>query len=284
MKRALAAAAEARAHRRRRLTVVFGPLAVVALAITALVGFKMATGSGPTSGAQAATPEVGVVRAVTNVPAATLDAIGAGTSTTLPTRITGEPLTANGKPRVLYIGAEYCPFCAVERWPVVVALSRFGSWAGLKQTTSAGAPEVYPDTATLTFHGTTFTSDYLEFDGIETQTNQVVNGEFTPLDKLGAKDAAVMARHDPSGGIPFIDLGGGWVITGATYKPDVLVGKTHQDIASSLADPNSKIAKGVDGAANVITVALCTVTKGQPVAVCTSPGVVAAREVLSRAG
>jgi len=32
---------------------------------------------------------------------------------------------------VVYIGAEYCPYCAVERWPLIVALNRFGTLTNL---------------------------------------------------------------------------------------------------------------------------------------------------------
>ena len=52
----------------------------------------------------------------------------------MPASIDAPALTADGKPEVLYVGAEYCPFCAAERWPVVVALSRFGTWSGLSAT------------------------------------------------------------------------------------------------------------------------------------------------------
>ena len=44
------------------------------------------------------------------------------------TATTGQPaLTSGGKPEILYVGAEYCPYCAAERWAMVVALSRFGT-------------------------------------------------------------------------------------------------------------------------------------------------------------
>src|SRR5215471_17073708 len=39
----------------------------------------------------------------------------------------GAPLTSGGKPEMLYIGAEYCPYCAAMRWSMAVALSRFGT-------------------------------------------------------------------------------------------------------------------------------------------------------------
>ena len=33
--------------------------------------------------------------------------------------------TVGGKPAVVFIGAEYCPYCASERWPMFMALSKF---------------------------------------------------------------------------------------------------------------------------------------------------------------
>jgi hypothetical protein len=41
-------------------------------------------------------------------------------------------------------------------------------------------------------------------------------------------------------------------------------------------DPSSPVAKDINGAANVITAAICTLTHGQPGGVCQSAGVKAA--------
>ncbi len=41
------------------------------------------------------------------------------------------PPHLDGKPEVLFVGAEFCPFCAAERWPLIVALSRFGRFTAL---------------------------------------------------------------------------------------------------------------------------------------------------------
>ena len=68
--------------------------------------------------------------------------------------------------------------------------------------------------------------------------------------------------------IPFVDLAGRYVISGASYDPQVLQGKTHAQIAAALSDPNSAIAKGADGAANLITAAICQATSNQPGSVC----------------
>lgn len=47
-------------------------------------------------------------------------------------------------------------------------------------------------------------------------------------------------------------------------------GMTWAGIAASLRDPSSPVAQGVDGAANVITAAICDLTGNQPSSVCSS--------------
>jgi hypothetical protein len=51
-----------------------------------------------------------------------------------------------------------------------------------------------------------------------------------------------------------------------------------------LSDPNSKIAKAVDGAANIITAAICATTGNKPATVCSAPGVTAAGALLPGTG
>ena len=50
--------------------------------------------------------------------------------------------------------------------------------------------------------------------------------------------------------------------------------------ALAMQQPNSPVARAVNGAANVITAAVCSTTDGQPGDVCTAPGVVAAAATL----
>ncbi|HVQ94131.1 MAG TPA: DUF929 family protein, partial [Mycobacteriales bacterium] len=219
--------------------------------------------------------EAGVVAAVTHVPATVLDAVGAGQGASGPTPISGAPgLTTAGKPRIVYLGAEYCPYCAAERWAVVQALSRFGTFTGLGQTRSAAA-DIYPNTATLSFHGATYSSVYLAFDGYEQQSNQRVGDSYAPLDPVPAEVTQLAGRYG-QGGIPFVDLGGAAVINGADYSPSLLAGKSQAQIAAALSDASSPIAKAVLGEANRITATLCTLTGGRPGPVCQSAGVQAA--------
>ena len=72
----------------------------------------------------------GVIGRVTNVPARTLKAVGTGQAySDALSRIRSQPpLTRNGKPEVLYIGAAFCPYCAADQWSIIVALSKFGTF------------------------------------------------------------------------------------------------------------------------------------------------------------
>jgi Domain of unknown function (DUF929). len=275
-------AAQARLERRRRIQAATAALAVVILIVGGLVLAKLTGGGGTTTAAaKSSTLPASVLHGITTVPTATSDKVGAAGVTAVPTSIKAPPLTADGKPKVLYIGAEYCPYCAAERWPLVVALSRFGTWSGLRATTSS-ATDVFPNTATLSFHGATFTSDALTFTAYETSDNKQA-----PLDTPSAADEATFTSYnkppyiaDSSGGIPFVDIGGAYVSSGASFGPEVLAGKTRAQITKAINDPSSKIGKAVLGNANVVTAAICAVTGDKPANVCASSGVKAGAAAL----
>lgn len=264
--------------RRRLLFRVLVPVVLVVVVVAVLVVVRVTTGGGSDTrtGVVATGPApASLVTAITTVSAADFDRIGAGSDVRSPSPIDGQALTADGKPRILYVGGEFCPFCAAERWPVVVALSRFGTFTGLQQTNSS-SDDVHPDTATLSFSGSTYTSDVLAFSGYETSDR-----EGKPLDTLPDADTQVVQQLDPRGSIPFQDLGGKFVVSGATYDPDLLADKTHAEIAQAIADPTTDIGKAVLASANRYTAALCTLTGGKPGSVCDSAGVKAAAGTLS---
>ena len=292
--RALAAemrANQAREAQRRRVLLATGAIAVVIVIVVGLVLVKVmgkdddTTTAASPKAATSALPAA-VLKDVTTVPASVSDTVGAAGVTSVPQSIDAPALTENGKPKVLYIGAEYCPFCAAERWPMVVALSRFGTWTGLAGTES-GAKDVFPNTQTLSFHGAKFTSDYLTFAGFETQTNKEVDGQYTPLDTLPDADQKIFDTYnkppyvDSAGGIPFANIGGKYVTSGASFSPELLEGKSRAEIATTLSDPSSDIAKAVVANANVLTAAICEATGNKP-AVCTSAGVQAGAAALAK--
>lgn len=225
---------------------------------------------------------------VTSIPAATFMTVGAGSSTVLPQPITASAVTKDGKPQVIYVGAEYCPYCATERWPMVIALSRFGTFSNLHLSHSS-TTDVYPNTQTFSFHGATYSSQYLDFQGIETISNIPQGSSYAPLDTPSAEvqklvdtyDAAPYVPAASAGSIPFIDFGGKYIVSGSTYSPVVLQGKTADQIASVLSTASDPISQGAVGAANALTATLCTLTKDQPSTVCATPVIKALESQLS---
>ena len=274
-------AQQAKAERRSKLMIAGATVGVVAIVVIALVIAALQGGTDVTGQSSTALDQATFAK-VTSVPDASLDTVGAGASDNPPKTIDAPALTKDGKPRVLYVGAEYCPYCATERWPLVVALSRFGTWNNLSASFSAPAPEVNPNTATVSFHGATYSSQYVSFTGYETSTNKMTNGQWGKLDTLEGEDLALFQKYNAppyvqsSGAIPWINFGGTSIQAGASYNSAVILNKTQAEIATALADPTTDIAKGVNGAANVLTAQICKSTNQQPTAVCTAPGVVAA--------
>jgi hypothetical protein len=274
-RKARQAAAE-RARRRTRTTAI-AAVAAVLVVVLVMVAVALTRDPGTAQGSGSA-GEAGDL--VQHVPVSVLDQVGAGNSVTPPKALpAGTPvLEQDGKPEIFYVGAEYCPYCATERWPLVVALSRFGSFTNLGGTESGAAPEVFPQTPTFTFHGATYTSDVLSFSAVETNTNQRdPSGGYTALDQPTAAQEALLQEFDVQpyttnpGAIPFLMIGNRFVSIGASYDPSILQGLTRDQIAAALSDPTSAVAQAVDGAANVLTAAICRATDGAPSSVCADP-------------
>jgi hypothetical protein len=269
-----------RAQARNRLLLAGGAIVVVIAVIVTVVlvgnGSSGSNAGGPAAPAGAALTRV--VGQVTGVPAATTDAVGAGQTASPPTSISGTPLTSGGRPEVLYMGAEYCPYCAAQRWALIVALSRFGSFHGLAAAHSAakdgaGHAEPYPNTPTFTFAQSGFTSRYLTFTPVETQTNipDPATGGYTSLQTPTAAQQALLDKYDAAyqGAIPFVDIGNRYLTVGASFNPGTLSGLSWSRIAADLHDPSSPVAKSVLGAANHLTAAMCGLTHDQPATACT---------------
>ena len=249
---------------------------MVLVAVTGMVGFALVKKT-PTPAPSGGGANAG--RVLQAVPDSTLSAVGLQTGVTQPTRLpSGTPaLMQDGKPEVLYIGAEYCPFCAAQRWALILALSRFGSFTGLSATHSSST-DVFPNTPTFTFHGSRYTSAYLSFTGVEQTTNQPDgNGGYILLDTTTAAEQDMLQRFDVAPytnqprAIPFLLLGNGFVAIGSGFPPSLLVGMTVDDVAAKLTDPTDPVTMGILGAANTMIAALCELTGGQPSKVCSAP-------------
>jgi Domain of unknown function (DUF929) len=260
-------AAARKAEQRRRLFAVTGAAVSVIVIVVGIIVFKGLQGHAKQGGTSSTSS---AFTGVTTVPAATLNAVGAGplSSASLPIKgITDTELTSAGKPDMLYIGAEFCPYCAAMRWSMAVALSRFGTLGPLKGIHSSST-DVDPNTATLTFLHQQYSSKYLTFTPIENET--VTHG---PLQNPTKAQQALWAKYDSSNGglgYPFIDFGGKVVLTGPLYDPAVLKGLSWSQISNQLKNPNSTVAKNVLAAANYVTAAICKMTNDTPSTVCKS--------------
>jgi len=165
--------AEQRRKDQRRRMLAIGGVAVALLAVIGIIVGALVSRSSPASQPAAGSrPLPAGVQAKLSVPVGTLATVGIGSSgTQLLKPVTGPALASGGKPEMLYIGAEWCPYCAAERWAMAVALSRFGTFSNLKLIHSSGT-DVYPNTSTLSFYKSAYTSQYLDFQPVEWYSNK----------------------------------------------------------------------------------------------------------------
>jgi hypothetical protein len=251
--------------------MLFGGIGLVLVIVVVLVVVAVTSGGG--SAGSNATPlaSASVLRQIEGVtPQAMATQAKADPILSPPATINnGTLLTENGKPKIVYIGAEYCPYCGGERWAMIMALSKFGTFTGIKQITSSASddPSAVPS---FSFLGASFRSQYLVFDPTETEN---VNRE--PLQTPTAANTALEDKYDAppytsSGGIPFVDIGGKWVIDGASYDVTPMQHLSHATVAQAAATGSTKYGSDIQSTAGAIVSRLCNLTGGKPGYVCKS--------------
>jgi thiol-disulfide isomerase/thioredoxin len=273
-------AAARRAEIRNRVLIVSGSVLAVIAIVVAFVVVRASQNSSNSNQSESVTGTVlpaSVLRNVYTVPASTLNSVGIGsvlsyTGSQPITGVSDTSLVSGGKPEMLYIGAEFCPYCAAERWAMAVALSRFGTFTVPPRGFHSSKTDTDPNTPTLTFYKTSYTSPYLTFTPVENETV-----DRTPLQNTTSAQQALWVKYDSTSGggvgYPFIDFGNKYVIKEPSYDPGVLAGLSWAQVASDLHNPSSPVAQGADGTANLITAAICKMTGDKPGSVCTSAGV-----------
>jgi hypothetical protein len=270
-------AAARRAEIRMRALITAGSVLAVIAIVVAFVVIKVSRSNSPSSksagGVTGTALPASVIKNITSVPASTLNAVGTGSVLSFNpapiSAVSNTLLKSGGKPEMLYIGAEFCPYCAAERWGMAIALSRFGTFSPLHGIHSSST-DTDPNTPTLTFYKSTYTSKYLVFTPVE---NETVGHAL--LQTPTAAQQALWNKYNPNS-YPFVDIGNKYVIKAPSYDPQALAGLTWAQVAADLHNPASAPAQGADGTANLITAAICKVTGGQPGSVCNSAGVVKA--------
>ena len=292
--------AQRRAEQRKRIYLAGGSILVVAIVVIALVLVKLNSGGGTaaaSSNGPTGTALTALTKQVTGVPSSVTDQVADGgvnkslfvstpNATALSSAssqlgsyfatVSGSPLTSGGKPEVLYMGAEYCPFCAVQRWSMVNALSRFGTFTGLT-TTHSSSTDSDPNTPTWTFYKSTYKSDYITFTSVEETSNERQGNSsstsvpYVTLQTPTSAQQALAQAYDPGGSIPFMDLGNKYVQVGnlAPLDPALFAGKTWAQVGTAMNDTSSALGKAIIGNANYMTAGICKLTNNQPASACT---------------
>jgi thiol-disulfide isomerase/thioredoxin len=262
---------------------------VVMVAVLVIVLLSITNKSTNTSSGDVAVA-ASVVDGVTGVPEAYLDtaqiagnkassSAGANPVDVIKTaHSSGNGLPAvGGKPVVFYFGALYCPYCATERWPLIVALSRFGTFSGLRGAVSSST-DVFPSTQTWSFVGSTYTSRYIVFSPVEAEGEQQ-----QPLESLTAAETKVLETWDSAGSFPFITIGNKYTAGLPDWlNPQWLQTLSRQQIIETFAEPNNQLGQGILADANYLSAAICSVDGQQPTLVCSSKGVAAAAAQLPK--
>jgi len=239
-----------------------------AVILLAIIGFAYLAAHQSTPTAPAQTSDK-VIAEVTTPSATVASAVGSGGLANPLKPAAGLPplQDAAGRPQVLYIGAEYCPFCAAERWSIVYALARFGSFRGLLLSSSSSS-DAYPNTPTLSFRTSTYQSSLVGFAPVE-----VADRQGNALETISSSQQALLKKLDPLGSIPFLDIGNRYYQVGAGFTPDVLSGLSWDQIGAQLSDPSSSVTKAIVGNAGYLTAAICRLTANQPAATCGDPAI-----------
>lgn len=179
-----------------------------------------------------------------------------------PTPISGTPLTNNGLPEVLYIGGEFCPYCAGLRWSLAIALSQFGNISGLMYMLS-GVNDL--NLSTITFSHINYTSKYISFVAIEAYDRQGNN--YQPVNQ---QEQQLWSQYDPSGTIPFLDIANQYLLLHSPFDPAILKGLTWEQIYSQLNNKSNPVTQQIIAGADAIISAICKVDGGKPENVCSS--------------
>jgi thiol-disulfide isomerase/thioredoxin len=205
-----------------------------------------------------------VIDKLTHVSSSVSDGVGTGGQANPLTRTSAVTVLvgADGKPEVLYMGAEWCPYCAAERWAMVVALSRFGGFRNLSFTNSSSG-DVFPDTRTLSFHGSSYTSTYLDFVAVELQDRAG-----NTLDRPTVAQDQLMRTYDSDRSIPFLDIANRYTAVGRGVLPDVLQGLSWQQIANALSNTDAPVTRAIVGNANYLTAGICKLSGPNSAPIC----------------
>ena len=235
-----------------------------------------------------------LVSSLASVPASVYDTVGVSSpdNPLAPLRQVGSgsgplwtaPASAGGsafRPVVFFYGAEFAPYAAAERWALILALSRFGTFSRLGLMQSSGTT-AFADLSTYTFWEVGYSSRWVSFEAVERYSalNPTGAGYLTLQVPTAPQAAAIAADGAGKTTFALVNVANRYELTGSSFTPGVLGGLTQAQVAGVLSQPASPLAQALVGAANELTATICSVDDDRPGSVCHSRGVLAADEAL----
>lgn len=268
------AAREQRRARTRTYGIVTIALVVVIVAVLVIVKVAGGGGSGSGSAVDVPSPPSGTpIPATTlaklmSVPVSTLTAAPTGGILTTPQSVNNPALSVDGKPELLYIGAEFCPHCAAERWPLYIALSKFGTFS--PSPGRIHSANLDGDVPTLTFYGTTYSSPYFTFVPVEVYTNKPQGNGYAPLQQPTQAQLTLWQQTN-GGSFPFLDFGGKQVLPSAQYSYAELQNLSFSAVAAQVGNNSTSIGADIDASAAQLVKTICgSLSHDQPSDVCSA--------------
>jgi hypothetical protein len=269
----------------RRLLVIIGTLVVIAALIGGYFIVPWLYNRPNTNPLLKVVPaNQSIVQRVTGVSQLTVQDVGTGGLSNPLKHIKEQPflLGPHGYPEFFFAGAEFCQYCATERWAILNALGRFGNFIHLGQMQS-----YEENISTFSFYQSSYISQYVDFVPAEALGNALDRDgqHFVKLQTLTAPQQQVFTTYNgppyfqAAGNYPFMDLGNSYLSQGSGFDPSIMQGLSRQyplswqEIANALSDPTSPITQAIIGTANYLTAALCTLTQQLPAPVCHVPAI-----------
>jgi Domain of unknown function (DUF929) len=273
-----AAALEARRARNRRWGLI--SIIVVIAIVAALVIVKVAGSGGGGGNATADQPSPPKGNPIAPATLQKMQSIPISTMAAAPTTgilsqiqpTNGKALTSGGKPELLYVGAEFCPYCAAQRWALYVALSKFGTFS--PDPGKIHSATLDGNVPTMTFYGTTYSSPYFSFTPLELYTNMpAANGNgYTQL-QVPTQTQFNLFQSLGGGSYPFIDFAGKEYLSGSQYSYASMQNKAFATVAAQVGNNSTTIGADVNAGSYLLIKSICRSLSGhQPTAVCSAAG------------
>jgi hypothetical protein len=268
------AALEARRVRNRRYGFI--SIVVVVVIVAALVIVKVSGGGG---GGSSGAVDIPSPPGGSPIPAATLAKLASVPLSTLASAPTdgiinqiapssGPAVTQGGKNELLFVGAEFCPHCAAERWAMFVALSKFGTFS--PQPGRIHSATLDGNVPTLTFYGTNYSSPYFAFTPVETYTNKPSGDGYVPL-QTPTKEQNELWQTLGGGTWPFLDFGGKATLVGAQYSYGPMQNLSFSAVAAQVGNNSTTIGANIDAGAYALIRQMCgSLSSHQPADVCSA--------------